>query len=110
MLEKCKVDGIKRDYLELQEIVEKLFQHKLSIFKGKCENILSKSYTNSMVHIEKLEKEIKNKDQIINHLLVSLENLTWSPNKSVVINNAVTSPGLEIQTGQIQTLKKGQIY
>ena len=47
-----------------------------------------------MVHIEKLEKEIKSKDQIINHLLVSLESLTRYPNRNAVIDDTVTSPGL----------------
>ena len=47
-----------------------------------------------MVHIQKLEKEIKSKDQIINYLLVSLENLTRYPNRNEVINEAVTSSGL----------------
>ena len=47
-----------------------------------------------MVHIEKLEKEIKSKYQIINHLLVSLESLTHYPNKNAVINDTVTSPDL----------------
>ena len=47
-----------------------------------------------MVYIEKLEKEIKSKDQIINHLLVSLANLTCYPNRNAVIDNTVSSPGL----------------
>ena len=47
-----------------------------------------------MIHIEKLEKEIKSKDQIINHLLVSLESLTRYPNRNAVIDDTVSSPGL----------------
>ena len=47
-----------------------------------------------MVHIAKLEKEIKSKDQIINHLLVSLEGLTRYPNRNAVIDDTVSSPGL----------------
>ena len=47
-----------------------------------------------MVYIEKLEKEIKSKDQIINHLLVSLESFTRYPNRNAVIDDAVSSPGL----------------
>ena len=47
-----------------------------------------------MVHIEKLEKEKKSKDQIINHLFVSFENLTRYPNRNAVIDDTVTSPGL----------------
>ena len=47
-----------------------------------------------MVHIEKLVKEIKSKDQIINHLLVSLENLIRYPTRNAVIDETVTSPGL----------------
>ena len=47
-----------------------------------------------MVYIEKLEKEIKSKDQIINHLLVSLESFTRYPNRNAVIDDTVSSPGL----------------
>ena len=47
-----------------------------------------------MVHIEKLEKEKKGKDQIINHLFVSFENLTRYPNRNAVIDDTVTSSGL----------------
>ena len=47
-----------------------------------------------MVHIEKLEKEIKSKDQIINHLLVSLESLIRYANRNAVIDDTVTSPDL----------------
>ena len=47
-----------------------------------------------MVYIEKLEKEIKSKNQIINNLLVSLENLTRYSNRNLVINDTVISPGL----------------
>ena len=47
-----------------------------------------------MVRNEKLVKEIKSKDQIINHLLVSLENLIRCPNRNAVIDETVTSPGL----------------
>ena len=47
-----------------------------------------------MVHIEKMEKEIKSKDQMTNYLLVSLENLTHFPKRNVVIDDTVTSSGL----------------
>ena len=47
-----------------------------------------------MVHIEKLEKEIKNKDQILNHPFVSLKNLNSYFHRNMVINNAVNLPGL----------------
>ena len=47
-----------------------------------------------MVYIEKMEKEIESEDQIIKHLLVSLENLTRYPNRNAVIDDTVTSPGL----------------
>ena len=49
-----------------------------------------------MVHIEKFEKEIKSKDQIINHILIPLENVTSYPRRNTVINNTVASPSLEI--------------
>ena len=80
---------------ELQKSIQKHFQNELSIFNTKCEKLVSKSYADSMVYIEKLEKEIRNKDQIVNHLLVSLENLTRYHNSNAVIDNADTSPGLE---------------
>ena len=95
MFEKLKVDGIKKEIMsELQKSVENFFQNELSVFKEKCEELVSKSYANGMIHIEKLEKEIKNKDQIINHLLVSLESLTRYPNRNAVIDDTLTSPGL----------------
>ena len=49
------------------------------MFQAKCEKLVFKSYANSMAHIKELAKEIKNKCQIINHLLFSLENLTGYP-------------------------------
>ena len=66
-----------------------------------------------MVHNEKLEKEIKSKDQIINHLLISLESLTNYPNRNEVINDTVVSPGLleslpqSNQTGNSLETRKG---
>ena len=48
-----------------------------------------------MVHIEKLEKEIKNKDHILNHPFVSLEKLNSYFHRNMVTNNTVTLPGLE---------------
>ena len=42
---------------ELQKSNENVFQNDLSVFKKKCEELVSKSYGNGMVHIEKLEKE-----------------------------------------------------
>ena len=95
MFEKLKVDGIKKEVMpELQKSIEIFFQNELLVFKEKCEELVSKSYSNGMVHIEKLEKEIKSKDQIINHLLVSLERLTSYPNRNAVINDTVSSAGL----------------
>ena len=66
-----------------------------------------------MVHIEKLEKEIKSKDHIINRLLVSLESLTRYSNRNAVIDDTVTSPGLletlpqSNQTGNSLETRKG---
>ena len=95
MFEKLKMNGIKKEIMsELQKSIENFFQNELSVFKEKREELVSKSYVNGMVHIEKLENEIKRKDQIINHLLVSLESLTGHPNRNAVIDDTVTSPGL----------------
>ena len=95
MFEKLKVGGIKKEIVsELQKSIENYFQNELSVFKEKCEELVSKSCANGMVHIEKLEKEIKSKDQIINHLLVSLESFTRYPNRNAVIDDTVSSPGL----------------
>ena len=95
MFEKLKLDCIKKEIMsQLQKSIENVFQKELSVFKEKCEDLVSTSYTNGMVHIEKLEKEIKSKDQIINHLLVSLESLTRYPNRNAVIDGTVTLPGL----------------
>ena len=114
MFEKLKVDGIKKEIMsELQKSIEKIFQNELSVFKERCEELVSKSYVNGMVHIEKLEKEIKSKDQIINHLFVCLESLTRSPNRNAVIDDTVTSPGLletlpqSNQTGNSLETRKG---
>ena len=65
------------------------FQNELLVFKEKWEELVSKSYANGMVRIEKLEKEIKSKDQIINH-----ESLTRCPNRNVVLDDTVTLPDL----------------
>ena len=62
MFEKLKVDGIKNEIMsELQKGIEIFFQNELSVFKEKCEELVTKSYSNGMVHIEKLGK--KNKKQ-----------------------------------------------
>ena len=58
MFKKLEVDGIKKKIMsELQKSNENVFQNDLSVFKKKCEELVSKSYGNGMVHIEKLEKE-----------------------------------------------------
>ena len=60
-----------------------------------------------------LEKEIKSKDQIINHLLVYLESLTRYSNRNAVIDDTVTSPGLletlpqTNQTGNLLETREG---
>ena len=66
-----------------------------------------------MVHIEKLEKEIKSKNQIINHLLLSLEILTRYPNRNALLDGTVSLPGLletltrSNQTGNSLGTRKG---
>ena len=114
MFEKPKVDGIKEEIMpELQKSIENFFQNELSVFKEKCEELVSKSYANGMVHIEKLEKETKSKDQITNNLFVSIERLTRYPNRNEVINDTVTLPGLletlpeSNQTGNSLKTRKG---
>lgn len=86
MFEKLKVDGIKKEISLNYKIVLLKKNFKSSLFKEKSERLVLKSYANSTIHTEKLEKEIKKKDQIINHLLVFLENLTRYPNRNAVIN------------------------
>ena len=55
--EKLKVIGIKKEIIsELQDSIEKHFQNELSMFKAKCERLVSKSYANRTVLTEKLEK------------------------------------------------------
>ena len=105
MFEKLKVNGIKKEIMsELQKSTENFFQNGVSVFKENCEELVSKSYTNGMVHIEKFEKEIKSKDQIINHLLLSLESLTRYPNRNAQIDDTVSLPGsLETRTQSNQT-------
>ena len=97
--------------LNYKKVLKNLFLKELFCFKTKFEKLVSKSYANSIVHIEKLEKEIKNKNQITNDLLASLENLTRYPNRNVVINNTVTSSRLETlpQINQLgNSFKKGK--
>lgn len=49
------------------------FQNKLSIFKEKSEKLVSKSYINSMVHIEELEKRNeKQRSEIISSFLLKI--------------------------------------
>ena len=105
MFGKLKVNGIKKEIMsELQKSIENFFQSGLSVFKEKCEELVSKSYANGMVHMEKLEKEIKSKDQIINHLLLSLESLTRYPNRNALIYDTVSLPGsFETRTQSNQT-------
>ena len=53
MFEKLKVDGIKKEIMsELQNTIENFFQNELLVFKKKCEELVSMSYVNGMVHIE----------------------------------------------------------
>ena len=61
MFETLKVDGITKEIIsELQDsIIEKHFQNEFSMFKAKCEKLVFKSYANSTVHTEKLEKRNK---------------------------------------------------
>lgn len=47
-----------------------------------------------MANIGKLEKEIKNHYQIVNHPIVSLRNLNSYFHRNAVTKNTVTSPGL----------------
>ena len=47
MFEKLKVDSIKKEIMsELQKSIENFFQNELSVFKEKCEELVSKSYAN----------------------------------------------------------------
>ena len=57
MFEKLKVIDIKKEIItELQDSIEKHFQNELSMFKAKYERLVSKSYANSTVLTENLEK------------------------------------------------------
>ena len=47
-----------------------------------------------MANIGKLEKEIQNHDQIVNHTIVSLRNLNSYFHRNAVNKNTVTSPAL----------------
>ena len=47
MFEKLKMDGIKKEIMsELQKSIENFFQNELSVFKEKCEELVSKPYAN----------------------------------------------------------------
>ena len=76
-----------------KKVLKNIFRTN-SLYLKQKKKIVFKSSANSMVHIEKLEKEIKNKDQILNHPFVSLENLNSYFHRNMVTNNTVTLSGL----------------
>ena len=55
-------------------------------FKSNCATLISKSYGNSRINIEKLEKEIEKKDEIIKHLFVSFVISTNPPHNDTIIS------------------------
>lgn len=99
MFENIKIENIKKDIIhEIQKNVEKHFQNELLSFKSKCEKLLSKSYLNSKTYVEKLEKEIENKDKIIKRLLTTLETFSSASgeNNTKPNNNNTAKPTLTI--------------
>ena len=101
MFEKLKVGDIKREIIsELQKIFKNFFRTSSQHLKQNVKNQFL-NHTQIVWFLEKakkngkLEKEIKNKDQIVNHLLFSLENLTRYPKRNAVIDDADTSSGLK---------------
>ena len=44
----------------------------IATIKKKCEKLMKMSYVNSKFHVENLEKEIRRKENIIDHLLLDL--------------------------------------
>ena len=58
---------------ELEQKIGNLFKKALLEFKSKSDKLVSSPCTNSRICIDKLEGQIKQKDQVINHLLVSLK-------------------------------------
>ena len=53
-----------------------LFKKKLLEFNCKCVKLVSSSYANNSIYIDELEAQIKQKHQVINHLLIPLKNVT----------------------------------
>ena len=45
-------------------------------FKSKCHKLVSSSYDDSRIYIDRLEGQIEQKDQVVNHQLASLKNLS----------------------------------
>ena len=69
--ERIEIDDPKNEIiLETKRNIN--MQKDLAIFKNKCEKLITVSYKNSKIHVENLEKEIRLKDIIIDHLLLDL--------------------------------------
>ena len=71
--ERIEIDDPKNEIiLETKRNIKMRFQKDLATFKNKCEKLITVSYKNSKIHVENLEKEIRLKDIIIDHLLLDL--------------------------------------
>lgn len=91
MFKKIKMEEFKNDIIKsLQKDIENNFASQLSTFKSKCETLVSKSYANNRAYIERLETEIKQKDELIKRLLISIENITSSSNMDISSNASIT--------------------
>ena len=60
---------------ELKQSIGNLFKIELLEFKTTCDKLVFSFYANSSIYSDKLEGEIRQKDQVINRLLVSLKKL-----------------------------------
>ena len=72
--------------LETDKHVDIGFQNELTVFKNKCEKLITVSYENSEICDENREKEITRKDNIIDQLL----NIFWKfQHKMLFIHRAL---------------------
>ena len=85
MFEKAKFQNFKNLILtEVNQRLEISFQNEIIKFKDKCEKLLQQSYLNSKNHIQRLEEEIIQKNQVINDLITCFKNISALPIKNTL--------------------------
>ena len=89
--EKMKIESLKTQIISsLESTISSLFQKELNRMKDKCKKLIQNSYSNYICQIDNLRKEIENKDETINKLSATLNNITINllfKNPTVALNN-----------------------